>query len=317
MDRDRINQNPELKTQLDSSLAEFFIEFKASNQDPFRTSSKSSSNKALSPDSLLMDMAEGPASNVAGQITAYATLILGNQYRTHTFLVLILRDFARLLRWDRGGVVVTERFDYDHYPYLFQFLVRYDHAGRDMRGHDETVHNATDEQQTGARATVDELKDVKRLVTVAIKDHYYVIRAPFARREIPVGRWTRTSIAYDVQMKKRVFLKDSWRVALPGIDREGDIYHTLQQAKVPNVPLCLDSGDIGNITYHNTQTHKFMDVTLNPASKQITPHCHHRLVLDTVGRELHCFRCSKEMVRAIHASLIGKYIISYRRITVF
>jgi hypothetical protein len=317
MDRDHINRDPKLESQLNSSLAEFFIEFKHQKCDPFGASDEPAPNDtSLYPDDLLMEMVEGPVSKVAGQITAYATLLLGNQYRTHTFLVLIVKDFARLLRWDRGGAVVTDRFYYDEDPYLFQFLVRYNYAGRDMRGHDDTVRNPTEDELRAARATVDELKN-PTLVTMVINDRRYVIRAPCARPEIPVGRWTRTSIAYDCQSKKRVFMKDSWRVELPDVYPESEIYGRLQQAEVPYVPRCIDGGDIGGNAYHRTRSHEFMNYTLDPASKKITRYRHHRLVLDTVGRKLHRFKCSKEMVRAIHVSLIGKYILSYRRVTVF
>jgi hypothetical protein len=34
---------------------------------------------------------------VLGQITAYATLVLGSQYRTHVFLVIVFTKYSRLL----------------------------------------------------------------------------------------------------------------------------------------------------------------------------------------------------------------------------
>jgi len=45
-----------------------------------------------------MSLGTGKASQVLGQMTAYAMLIMGTQYRTHTFSVLIVNDIARLLR---------------------------------------------------------------------------------------------------------------------------------------------------------------------------------------------------------------------------
>jgi hypothetical protein len=300
---------------LDSSLAEFFIEFKGSrDQDPFIADKPSSTEDPL------VLVPQTPTSLVAGQITAYATLIMGAQYRTHTFLVLVVRDFARLLRWDRGGAVFTERIYYDEQPHLLDFLVRYNYADRKARGHDVTVRTATAEEQQQARTTVDELKPVERLLTVTIQDpadpqpRLYVICAPSARPQIPVGRWTRTSIAFDCQNKERVFLKDSWRVLAGDIVPEGKIYTRLWVNLVPNIPRCLDSGDVGDKTYHTTRTHSFVADDL---PIKITPHRHYRLVLDTVGRKLTCFKSSKEMVHAIHASLIGKDIFCWRSITVF
>jgi len=38
---------------------------------------------------------------------------MGAQYRTHIFSVLICEDYARLIRWDRGGAIVTEPIKYN------------------------------------------------------------------------------------------------------------------------------------------------------------------------------------------------------------
>ena len=284
MNRDHIDLNPELESKLDSSLAEFFIEFKTKkHDDPFRLKPTADNTEADNTEGRLMHMAKGEASTVTGQITDYTTSILGTQYRTHTFLVLIVEKFARLIRWDRGGAVVTERIYYDTEPHLFEFLIRYNYADSSMRGHDVTVHDASADEAREARIVVKELQNVNRLVTVDIQGQHYVIGAPCARPEIPVGRWTQTSIAYDCQSRKRVFLKDSWRVKLPNVYPESKIYGRLQQAEVPYVPHCIDGGDIGGNAYHRTRSHEFMDYTLDPASKKITCYRHHRLVLDTVS----------------------------------
>lgn len=49
----------------------------------------------------------------------------------------------------------------------------------------------------------------------------YIIKRPVARPSIPVGRSTRTSVTYDLQMKKCVFMKDSWRVVAGNAPIEG------------------------------------------------------------------------------------------------
>jgi hypothetical protein len=79
-------------TDLNSSLAEFFIKFKGSS-DPFCKDMKLSSQKS----SLSFTNIEGIHGMVLSQITFYATLILGSQHCTHTFLVLILKGYARLI----------------------------------------------------------------------------------------------------------------------------------------------------------------------------------------------------------------------------
>ena len=135
----------------DSSRAEFFIEFKSkSESDPFRSPQDVATNNHM--EHLPMDMAPDsmPGAMVAGQITTYATLILGSQYRMHTFLVLIVGDYARLFRWDRSGAVVSEKIKYHEESYLFNFLIHYNHANPAMRGHDITINDSTTEEEQDA-----------------------------------------------------------------------------------------------------------------------------------------------------------------------
>ncbi|GJJ09174.1 hypothetical protein Clacol_003396 [Clathrus columnatus] len=62
-----------------------------------------------------------------GQITGYAAAQQAAQFRTHIFLVLVLSKHARLFRWDRSGVVVTERFPLCS-QYFMEFFYLYNHA---------------------------------------------------------------------------------------------------------------------------------------------------------------------------------------------
>ncbi|KAI9444414.1 hypothetical protein BJY52DRAFT_1194324 [Lactarius psammicola] len=246
---------------------------------------------------------------VVGQITAYATMVMSTQFRTHSFLVLVFKNFARLIRWDRGGAVVIAPIYYDNEPHLLDFFVRYDHATPEICGHDSTVGPPTKDEDRDAR-TLGDLADAKSLLAITIVDpiHHqqssrYIIRGPYAQPDIPAGRWTRTSIAYDVRRKKRVLLKDSWRVLLEDITPEGEVYATLRQHSVPNIPLCSYAGDVGDGNYHKSRTHEF--VSKCRGSMQLTPHRHYRLVLDTIGRKLENFSRSWELVNAIHASLVA------------
>ena len=47
-----------------------------------------------------------------GQIINYAENIFGVQHRTHLFMLFFIGRRARVMRWDRGGVITTEAFDY-------------------------------------------------------------------------------------------------------------------------------------------------------------------------------------------------------------
>jgi hypothetical protein len=47
-------------------------------------------------------------------------------------------------------------------------------------------------------------------------------------------------------------MKDSWRLAIEGVPKEGDIYLKFEANEVPNVPHCSNSGDVGDDAYHLT-----------------------------------------------------------------
>ncbi len=178
-----------------------------------------------------------------------------------------------------------------------------------MCGHYDTVCASTRGEDLEAREAVRKLEHEKHLLTMMINDQRYVIHAPCAQPDVPVGCWTRMSVGYDLQKKQCVFLKDSWWVVHKDIIPEGDIYATLQLHGVRNVSHCINCSDIGDETYHTTQTCEFTEYIRKKCESKIITYRHYRLVLDTVGQELWKFKRSKDMVRAIHASLIGKYII--------
>ena len=103
------NHRSDHKERLNFALLDSFIEFKtASHQDPFlcqQGNNKTESNPLMSTTSA--------AHRVAGQIISYATMLLGAQYHTHAFSVLIVEDHARLIRWDCSSAIVTEPINYN------------------------------------------------------------------------------------------------------------------------------------------------------------------------------------------------------------
>lgn len=138
----------------------------------------------------------------------------------------------------------------------------------------------------------------------------FIIPRPKAQPIAPVGRWTRSSIAYDIRNERRVYLKDSWRVSVKGIEAEGEIYRRLHEKEVPNIPPCLLAGDIGDF-HHRTRTHDHVTDKKGAHSYwNLTPHRHYRIVLGVVGRRLEKFDHSKELVSAMHAALKGRWPFS-------
>ena len=77
---------------------------------------------------------------------------MGAQYRTHVFMVLIVKDYARLIQWDRSGVVVTESIKFNEQQHLYDFFICYNTARPNVRGHDPTVDIPTDAKVKRAKA---------------------------------------------------------------------------------------------------------------------------------------------------------------------
>jgi hypothetical protein len=102
---------------------------------------------------------------------------------------------VQLIYWDCGGAVVTEPIFYNTAPHLFDFFVRYNHASKEVCGHDPTVGLPTDAEERAARG-IQELNEAKSLLVVTINDprsavsHRFVISEPCAQPDIPAGRWT-------------------------------------------------------------------------------------------------------------------------------
>jgi hypothetical protein len=302
---------------LDMSRVEFVIEFKSGpKEDPFVDEPKLESTEELNLNSTEelnpFVCAEGPTHTVLGQLTAYATAVLSAQYRTHTFIVFIVGEYARLIRWDRGGAVVTKKIHFDKEPYLIHFFVHYNMAQPEARGHDSTVGSAKPHEIGLAKAAVPELAKANSFLAVTASDGRFIIRGPDAQPDVPVGRWTRTSFAYDVNNKRRVILKDSWRIRADDIETEGKIYEILHANHVPNIPHFSCAGDVGDDTHHQSRTDEVFEkgcIARHSCWEPITRHRHYRIVLLTVGRKLEEFKGTKEFVKAMLAALKGEMTI--------
>lgn len=300
----------------DSYKAEMFIEFKwNADDDPFGevhdvvcqciNCAGENTVKSFHHDTKL-------GNDTLGQITAYAAAVLGSQFRTHIYSVLIVKDTARIIRWDRSGAIVTEAIKYNEMSFLAEFFRRYSKAPPDMRGKDQSVSCPTPTEAVAARQALN-IDDTDPLVKFSIPgiDNsllYYVASAPRATLYTPPGRATRGFPAYDLLFCKPVFLKDSWRVDLPDIWEEGMIYATLAKANVRNIPKCIASGNISTDKYHATKTCYYTTESWACHSDaHFIPHRHYRLALDIIGRCLTTFKSSYEMVSAVRDAIIGEF----------
>jgi hypothetical protein len=131
---------------------------------------------------------------------------------------------------------------------LFNFFICFDRSPLDVRGQDTTVSPAKPKDTKDAVKAIEELgMSQTPLLVVSVPNCageplQYVVESPLALPWVPVRCWTRTSIGYDIQRKRSVFMKDSWRPLLEGVPKEGGVYSIFQTNKVSNV---LESEDPG------------------------------------------------------------------------
>jgi hypothetical protein len=289
-----------------SALVEIIIEFKwHPRDDPFGDVHGLDPNRPFIRDTKA-------AHDTLGQITSYAAAQLGAQFRTHIFSVYIFRGTARLLRWDRSGTIVTEPIKYNECDTLTDFLYRYSKAPPAMRGIDESVSDPSLTEKVAAREAL-QLDETVPLVKLSVPDadgvRFFVTSAPEATLYTPPGCATRGFKAYDILQRTMVYLKDSWRIDLPDIQAEGQVYVILRDAGTQHVPHCLASGDILSEDYHatKTQTYATKPWAYYSATRYI-PHRHYRLCLDVVGHILVDYGSTYEMVSAVRDALIGKFL---------
>ncbi|KAG2030244.1 hypothetical protein BDR03DRAFT_878788, partial [Suillus americanus] len=245
-----------------------------------------------------------------GQITSYAAAQLGAQYRTHAFSVLIVRSLARIIRWDREGVLVTRAFDYNEHPHLADFFRRFSQASPALRGVDTSVTSAGAEEAIRARSNLDLHPDTRMFKVIipaaeGVGSSILIIPAPVARGLSPVGRRTRTCPAFDPVNNKIVMFKDSWRVSLPDVLPEGETYKLLNDANVRNVATCIACHDVPSLPQQHAQTFKFSNASWALSHGALTPHIHYRLVLNLVGKPLVLFTSSRQVVKAVRDALIA------------
>jgi len=138
-------------------------------------------------------------------------VILSAQYRTHLFMVLIVGEYARLIRWDRGGVVITRRIRFDDESHLFDSLIRYDSANPENCGHDSTISSSSEDEIKRAKDIVPEFTKVEAYfsgndITSRRKEALYQASSRNPTRN-PSRSRARSSIACNAGKGRRVFLR--------------------------------------------------------------------------------------------------------------
>lgn len=240
--------------------AALVIERKRANEDPFSPKPKTETD---------VEKPAQSAQHVRGQLATYAMLLHDVQPRVFSFQLLLIGTNARILRWDRTGVIVSDLFNWMQGPTLYDFFSRF-HAADDLgRGLDVTAHPAEEDDIAKARTAFESagFKD-----TPATKKPFYVYEVPSLTENAPTqrtrsfiagrpvayphvftGRATTGYICYEKETGGVHFMKDAWR--LLGRDApisEAEVYGILNKAG----PVPLGHPDDGEEDYFRENDQK-------------------------------------------------------------
>ena len=87
------------------------------------------------------------------RIAKYSSEIQLRQHRTHLFSLYICGTYARILRWDRTGAIVSEVIDLKKdWKVLYTVIYRFSKMSPSEQGYDTTAELATEDEVKKLRA---------------------------------------------------------------------------------------------------------------------------------------------------------------------
>ena len=245
-----------------------------------------------------------------GQIAHYAHVIQSRQFRTCVFSLTISGGTARIMRWDRSGVLVTRSFDYVTNPgTLIDFIRRFINANKDQQGFDSTaiavdskedrnsfreaieshvelqlgLDDETPEDRWGAE--VGRHYDPGVLTRLAIAGRrFWVCRPLWVSRAI-VGRCTVAYWGVDCDSKEVVLVKDVWRTKVDGVEMEGDILERLGKNKVSRIPSLVCHGDVTFGSKHATDLRSTWSGSDFFLDRNVADHTYRQICSRTMGKK--------------------------------
>lgn len=273
-----------------------------------------------------------------GQISEYAAEMRLSQHRQFSYAVVTKRRHARLLRWDQAGALVSADFDYQADPSkLIRFFYLVGQMSDTQLGLDPTVVPAdSDETALWAEfAKHEKDKYIRTSIATATADgrplekvtvngenleaaaerwkdkgntasipnttpRQLLVGRPCVGHHTPTGRGTKGYVAFDLQDRKFVFLKDCWRLVHKKAEPEMSIYAHLHKSQVPNIPDVLYGGDVYSPSGARQDTH-----TETKFEGSFCGYVHTRLVMKEIGRPLSEYQNSHELVVAVRDALKG------------
>ncbi|KAL4250931.1 hypothetical protein ABKN59_005225 [Abortiporus biennis] len=232
-------------------------------------------------------------SGYRGQLIAYVTNIFALQNRTHVFSVAVYGSKARFFRFDRAGAFVSDATDYvEDSHYFVDFFRRYNMLSRKQQGYDTSVTVATDVErslyvdalnnfaQAAAQGVIRTSPAVDYTLTfnqfyrhvykISISDISnsstsldYIFSAPFYHSASLYGRASKGFVAYSMNRRQLVFLKDTWRAVHPHIECEHEVYEDLisQMPELSSfLPTIYSAGDVSDPQPQSTTSTKWKNL---------------------------------------------------------
>ncbi|KAH9924233.1 hypothetical protein B0H21DRAFT_895108 [Amylocystis lapponica] len=249
------------------------------------------------------------AKETRGQLVEHTAQVLLRQHRLFCYTISVYGCYARLLRWDRAGAVVSESFNYmDEQDELLTFIYKLGRMTRAQLGYDPSATLL-------AEADVQAYRDWKAptpylqachadafdvawpiyRIEIRAEDFLQDSRDPPARGTkasvlIAQPRWTSSSVtgratrgyvALDEVTNRVVFLKDTWRAQSRRARQEREVYERLYANQVRNIPTEI----------------------VGPDNERLSGRIHSRLVMEEICRSLEEYQKSYEMLWAVRGAL--------------
>ncbi|KAI0631765.1 hypothetical protein C8Q77DRAFT_158474 [Trametes polyzona] len=247
------------------------------------------------------------------ELSEHAEHVFRYQRRTALFMLLIIGRRFRFLRWDRSGTIVTPFVDYyEQSQVLCEMLWRMAQLSDEELGCDPSATRLyrTDADYitmtTFALPLTDDFEDTEGVdvpngnhlfryvremfrhsilgdwpryrlkVVQGGKKFLFLVGKPVFHSSGMAGRGTQGFVAYDLQRKRFVWLKDAWRAHYDFVDQEGIILMQLNSTKdaegnpspVTNVPTVVCHGDVQGQT---TRTPEFWEMKNKTTNSQDVP----------------------------------------------
>ncbi|KAH7107106.1 hypothetical protein BKA62DRAFT_668143 [Auriculariales sp. MPI-PUGE-AT-0066] len=243
-----------------------------------------------------------------GQLGQMFHKIMAFQNRMHLFSLVVTADgFARIIRWDRAVVVVSERLKYtgQHQQELAEFFYRISRVRKEHQGYDTTIQPAFEADIFKAAPHLDDFDtnhqiynqppcfppsdgkcNTGKFLAISVPDGEEK-RIVIARRlqpvvEDPMGRATRGYIAYDLTSKRITYLKDSWPAA-SHVTHEHIVLKDLAEKRVPYVPTFVCGGPIVD---QQSLEENYLEQPWNIGCRMTEQRAHQRFLVREVGKPL-------------------------------